>query len=202
MGKKMKNKNWTGNKKSIFVTLGASSHVIEEREKNDYYATEPKAIELLLDLEKFNENIWEPACGQNHISNVLKEKGYKVYCTDLIDRGYNDGTFNFLTSNYKWKGDIITNPPYKYAQEFVEKSLNLINMGNKVAMFLKLQFLEGQKRKKLFLKNPPKIIYVSSSRLKCSKNGIFKNNESSAVAYCWYIWEKGYTSDTIIKWFN
>ena len=193
-------KDWTGNKKSIYVTLAASSHTDEDREENDYYATEPKAVELLLSLETFNKSILEPACGEGHISEVLKKHGYDVLSMDLVDRGYGDLYEDFLKVGGTWDGDIITNPPYKYAQQFIEKSLSIIPDGNKVAMFLKVQFLEGKERKNLFIKNPHKIVYVSSSRLRCGKNGIFEG--SSAVAYCWYIWVKGYKGDTIIKWFN
>ncbi len=71
---------------------------------------------------------------------------------------------DFLSiDNLEWNGDIITNPPYKYAQEFIEKALQIIPEGNKVAMFLKVQFLEGKGRKKLFLSQPPKTVYVSNS---------------------------------------
>lgn len=195
-------KDWTGNSKSIYVTIGASNHSNSEREKNDYYATEPKAIELLLGLEEFNKNIWECACGEGHISEVLKEHGYKVHSTDLIDRGYGLGGIDFLVCNESFNGDIITNPPYKYAKEFVYKALELIQKGNKVAMFLKLQFLEGKARKELFSIHPPKQIYVSSSRLNCAKNGEFEKYPSSAIAYAWFIWEKGYEGQTIVKWFN
>ena len=64
--------------------------------------------------------------------------------------------------------DIITNPPYKIAKEFVEHALEVITEGHKVAMFLKLTFLESKKRRELFEKYPPKVIYVSSSRLQCA----------------------------------
>lgn len=47
-------KDWTGNSKAIYTTLGASNHTNKEREVNDYYATEPKAIELLLEKETFS----------------------------------------------------------------------------------------------------------------------------------------------------
>ena len=56
-------KDWTGDTNSIFKTLGASSHTDKERQTHDYYATEPKALELLLELESFDNHIWEPACG-------------------------------------------------------------------------------------------------------------------------------------------
>ena len=94
----MENKNikdWTGNKKTTFVTLGASNHSELEREINDYYATDPKALEIFLDkIEedgiRLHKNIWECACGEGHLSEVLKKRGYSVKSTDLIDRGYSE----------------------------------------------------------------------------------------------------------------
>jgi hypothetical protein len=177
------------------------------REQNDFYATEPKAIELLLKLEQFNKNIWEPCAGLGHISEVLKKNGYNVTSTDLISRGYGTGGVDFLkinktSMNTQTDYDIITNPPYKNAILFVEKALDLVQKNNKVAMFLKIQFLEGNKRRKLFEKHPPKTIYVPSARLNCAKNADFATYKSSALCICWFIWEKGYKGDTIIKWFN
>ena len=199
----MTNKDWTGNSKSIYTILGASNHTEKEREINDYYATEPKATKLLLELEEFSDIIWEPACGEGHMSEVLKAAGYNVISTDLVDRGYGTGDVNFLEIEDKDLAmDIVTNPPYKYAKEFVEKAMEIVADGQKVAMFLKLQFLEGKARKELFKKYPPKTVYISSSRLICAKNGDFDSTASSAVAYCWYVWEKGYAGDTVIKWFN
>lgn len=200
-----KNKDWVGNKNSIYKTLGASNHSEKERQINDYYATEPKAIDLLLAEEKFNKNIWEVACGEGHLSERLIAHGYNVKSTDLIDRGYGVGGVDFLNQVEKFDGDIITNPPYKYATSFIYKALEIIPEGNKVAMFLKIQFLEGKARKKLFTKHPPKVIYVSSSRLLCAKNGDFdrmRKAGGSAIAYAWFVWEKGFNGDPIIKWIN
>ena len=196
------NKNWTGNGNSIYKTLGASNHTDKEREKNDYYATEPRAAELLLEMEDFN-NILEPACGAGHLIEVFIANGNRTTSSDLIDRGYGDIKSFF---DYKeWDGDIITNPPYKYAKDFVEHSLNIVPDGSKVAMFLKLQFLESKGRKNLFLTSPPKTLYVTSSRLLCAKNADFegmRKGGGSAVAYGWYVWEKGFKGNTTIKWFN
>lgn len=199
--------DWTGNSHSTFVTLGASNHTPEEREINDYYATDPKAIKLLLKLEEFDNNIWEPACGEGHLSKVLEDAGYNVLSTDLIDRGYGTGNIDFLneniiTSQGLFKGDIITNPPYKYAKQFVERALEVIPEGHKVAMFLRIQFLEGSARGELFDAYPPKIIYVARKRLDCAKNGNFDLHNKGAQAYCWFVWEKGWIGDPIIKWFN
>ena len=187
--------------------LGSSSHSKEEREKNDYYATDPIAIDLLWQVEPhlFEEaNIWEPACGEGHMAKRIElygcTHGSTVYSSDIVYRNFGE-KLDFLKPDWlEYPGNIITNPPYKNAQEFIEKSLDIISEGFYVAMFLKLLFLEGKKRKQLFKKYPPKIIYISSSRIECGKSGVFKG--SSAVAYAWYVWQKGYTGETIIKWIN
>ena len=71
-------KNWTGNSKTTFVTLGASNHSKGEREINDFYATDPKSLEIFLkalerDGVKLHKNIWESACGMGHLSEVLEK---------------------------------------------------------------------------------------------------------------------------------
>lgn len=191
-----------GNLNKVFTTLGASNHATEDRQLEDYYATDPIAMIKLLEIEQFNKNIWECASGENHLVAPMVEAGYNVRTSDLIKRTPTTEQLDFLECTDSWDGDIITNPPYKYAQQFVEKGMELINDGNRVALFLKLQFLEGKKRRDLFTKYPPKLVYVSSSRIKCAKNGDFDKYDSSAIAYAWFIWEKGYKGDTVIKWFN
>ena len=69
-------------------------------------------------------------------------------------------------------------------------------------MFLKLQFLESKKRRELFDRGHLKTLYVSSNRILCAKNGEFKTAESSAVAYGWYEFEKGYKGKPTIEWIN
>jgi len=194
------NKDWVGNKNSIYKTLGASNHTSEEREENDYYATDPIAAKYLIELENLDNYILEPACGEGHLAQIFREFGFNVVANDLIDRGYGNVQDFFEVGS--WKGDIVTNPPYSIAEEFVRHSLNVISTGNKVCMFLKLQFLEGKKRKELFKEFPPVRIWVSSSRIKCAKNGKFDEISSSAVAYAWFVWEKGFNGETILKWFN
>ena len=107
-------KDWTGNSNSIYKTLGASNHTDKERQNEDYYATDPKAADLLLELETFSPNIWECACGEGHLSKVFENAGHIVKSTDLMDRGFGETGIDFLSiDNLEWNGDIITNPPYK-----------------------------------------------------------------------------------------
>lgn len=195
-------KDWTGNKNSTFTPLGASNHSLSEREKHDFYATEPSAIDDLLSVETFSKNIWECAVGQGHLAKRLEEHGYIVECTDLVDRGYpNTEIVDFLKEKYPFDGDIITNPPYKYCTEFILNALDSISDGHKVAMFLKLQTLEGQKRyDEIYSKYPPKTIYVYSKRKTCAKNGGFNKITSSPICYAWFVWVKGEYGCTELKW--
>ena len=131
-------------KEDIFRNLGASNHSIGERQSEDYYATEPKAAELLLEIIPELNNIWECACGEGHLAKVFNSAGKLAKATDLIDRGYGD-VENFLLCSESYRnGDIVTNPPYIYAQQFVEHALSLVDTGRYVCMFLKVLFLEGK----------------------------------------------------------
>lgn len=185
--------------KNTLKTIGASNHSLEERSDLDYYGTSPQSTKALLKVESFDNQIWEPACGHNLIVNVLREAGYTVKASDLFDYGYQDELLNFLDFGGSFAGDIITNPPYALAAEFAIKALKVITPGHKVAMFLRTLFLEGTKRyDKLFKDSPPKYIYVFSNRQVSDKNDDFTHG--SAVSYSWFVWEKGFTGDPIIKW--
>lgn len=140
---------------------GASNHTENEREANDYYATDPIAIDKLLEVEKPHRFIWECACGGGHLSERLTERGYDVFNSDIKSRGYAKQhlVLDFLKQEgklFSFEHDILTNPPYKYATEFVLKALELLHEGCKCYMFLKLTFLEGKRRYiELFRDTPP-----------------------------------------------
>lgn len=166
----------------------------------DLYTTDPKAVQMLLNMEKFNKVILEPACGLGHISKVLSANKYKVISQDLYDFKFGKPNKDFFDLK-KWDSDIITNPPFNLAFDFVKHALNIINTGNKVAMFLRFNFIESKKRQSFFKQNPPYIIYVSSSRLTCLKNGD-PNYKATGICYAWFIWKKGFKGTISLKLFN
>jgi hypothetical protein len=196
-------KDWIGNKTSVFSTLAASSHSKDNRANDDYYCTPPQAVEELLKREQFCHYILEPAVGGGSIAAVLVSHDHKVQSMDIVDRGYTGTEVrDFLTTakeDLNFSPDIITNPPYAMAKEFVEHALDISMDSVKVAMFLKIQFLESKKRYELFKKYPPKKIYVFVNRVNCGKNGVF-GKESSAVCYAWFVWEKGYKGLPQVDW--
>ena len=177
-----------------------------DRVENDYYATQQSSVEDLLLKENVHGRVLEPCVGGGHIADVLKTVADRVDCTDLVDRGY-DGTvvLDFLEQNvspiYDW---VVTNPPYKLAQDFIEQSLRATKDGGHVAMFLKIQFLEGNKRKLFFEETPPKTVYVFSKRQNPLRNGEALDEKgkpwSSTMCFAWFVWEKGYSGKTTIEW--
>lgn len=201
-------KDWKGNSKSVFAQLGASNHSAEERQNEDYYATDPEAAQWLLRIEDIPKDkpIWECAAGARHLADVFENAGYKVIATDIIKRAANVQVKYFLMfrgNDFCFDGSIITNPPYRYAEEFVTHALTNTEVGNKVCMFLRLNFLESKGRKKLFETFPPIRVWVSSSRIQCAKNADFsKYKGGSASAFAWFVWEVGYQGQTTLKWFN
>ena len=191
--------DWTGNGSSVYKMIGASNHSEEEREQNDYYATDPKAVDMLLDKESFSHEVWECASGGGHISKRLSKRGYNVKSSDIVKRTKGTDVIDFLETQESFNGDIITNPPYRYCTEFVKKALSIIPSGHKVAMLLKLTTLEGIKRyNEIYRDNPPEKVLVFVKRIECAKGGKFTG--SSAVCYAWFIWKKGFKGKPIIDW--
>lgn len=172
------------------------------RADNDYYATHPDSTKALLRVEEIIYPALEPSCGEGHISKLLDETQTDSF--DLIFRGYGTGDTDFLTSEFSSKyNTVITNPPFNLFQEFVSKSLQISN--HKVIMFGKLQALEGQKRATFLEQTPLKTVYVFKKRQQPMRNGKETDEAtgkkmSSTMAFAWFVWEKGYEGDPVIKW--
>ena len=177
-----------------FRIVGGNSR--GDRQKDDFYATPPEATLALLSKEPFTGSVYEPCCGQGHISKVLASNGYEVESTDLVDRGYGTSGIDFLMET-KQRDNIITNPPYGLALPMALHCQSVAR--NKTALLLKLSFLEGVARKQFFLENPPIRVWVFSKRMNLMKDGQqYKNGGMMALA--WFIWETGYQGETTVGW--
>lgn len=171
----------------------------DNREKDDYYPTPPEAIEALLRVEKFSGGIWEPACGEGAISDVLKAHGYEVVSTDLVNRGYGQYPIDFLMEYKSLAPNVITNPPFKMALDFIEKSLQLTT--GKVAMLLRLACLEGVERGEMYKRTPIARVHVFSKRITMQRGRQATDKDSGGmVAFAWFVWEHGYKGAPTISW--
>ncbi len=189
-------------KKTPFANLAASNHSTSKRAMHDYYATDERCVMDLMEREELTHEIVEPSVGAGHIANCLARE-HCVVGIDIVDRGWK-GTIvkDFLDYDEPIYCDVVMNPPYTDADKHVKHALDLIDEGRKVCAFLKVQFLESEKRKYLFEQYKPQRIYVYRKRVKCGINGDFEAVSSSAVMYCWFIWVKGQEQDPIIKWID
>lgn len=185
------------------ANLAGTSNV-RERVENDFYATPTEATEAILQREKLVGNILEPACGQGHISKVLHKyyPGNQIISTDLICRGYGTGDIDFLKCDFGKPDNVITNPPFSLAQEFIEKALEIAN--KKVIIFAKIQLLESAKRKPMFESTPLKTVWVFSDRVTPLPNGSIYNEKGkkweSTFCFAWFVWDKEYTGKPTIDW--
>jgi hypothetical protein len=166
---------------------------VKQRERDDFYRTPACATCALLQRETFEGTVWECACGDGAISKLLP---LSTISTDLFDRGFGEIGIDFLTER-RQVNNIVTNPPYKLAQQFVEHALECAD--RKVAMLLKLNFLESIKRYRFFQQTPLRAVYVFSKRLSFDK-GVKKSGGRGLLAYAWYVWEQGYTQRPQIEW--
>ena len=179
-------------------TLVARKKTYEQSDA-DLYETPIEITEMIMNRIKLDKNafVYEPANGNGAISNVVINHGFKCDTSDITDG------VDFLKTKGVQKYDmIITNPPYKHAQEFVEKSFEHIKHGGLIVMLLRLSFLESAKRYHFFRDSGLKEVHVSSKRITMyPANGNIPKN-SGTVAYAWFIWEKGFNGYPTIHWFN
>jgi hypothetical protein len=170
------------------------------RKELDFYPTPAYATEMLLKKEAFNGNIWECACGDGAISKVLITSGFDVISTDIADRGFGTPDVDFLwPANRKSVSNIITNPPFNLALEFINESKQCAQ--EKIAMFLKTTFLEGVKRYSMFTDEefPLKCMYQFSKRVSFGKaEGTHKNG--GMMAFAWFVWDRNYNGKPYIDW--
>jgi hypothetical protein len=115
----------------------------------DDFQTPAKAILPLLPYLGKSWRIWECACGNGNLANGLREKGFDVVATDII------GGYDFLTYQPENFDCIVTNPPFKYKQQFLERCYQI---RKPFALLLPLTTLETRKRQRLLEKYGVEII--------------------------------------------
>ncbi len=164
-----------------------------DRRALDFYPTPKNVTVALLDFLDIPKGriIWEPCCGDHAMSNVIKSYGYSVLESDII---YGD---DFLKTTKKCDA-IITNPPFKLAEEIIKKAVTESRI---VAMLLKSQFWHAKKRHDLFKKFPPTYVlpltwrpdFLEHTRKPGDKKG------RPTMDVCWSVWKFPLNSQTVYR---
>lgn len=179
-----------------------------KRNKNDYYQTPYSMTRQLLEVENFEGNILEPSCGAGAIVKVLRDYDKSVDYCDLNNGFSLTGIFknfkDFVNDDFERYDNIITNPPYSLAKEFILKAKQITN--NKIAMLLPLNYLHGVTRyNEIYLDKefPLKSVYVfcryGMLEETIRDDGTYR---TGMMVYAWYIWDKSYKGEPIIRWLN
>jgi hypothetical protein len=164
----------------------------------DFFPTPAWATHALIESEAFTGSIWEPACGDGAMVRVLVRTGCPVEASDLFDRGFGESGVDFLETS-RAVDNIVTNPPYNSAEGFVQAGLRQCK--RKLAVLLRLAFLEGANRQReLFNKTPPTRVWVFSERITFYPAGAIQKG-SGTTAYAWFVWDKmAEPNRTDLKW--
>ena len=159
--------------------------------KDDFYETPPEATRALLRHEFISKMdwIWEPACGKGAISEVLRANGYEVVSTDLVDRGYGQTGVDFLmeTAAPERVRTIVTNPPFKLADQFVRHGLTLVP---RVIMLLRLAYLEGAGRADIHSKMVR--VWLGRERLPFMHREGYDGpkHSNSGAPFAWFVFDR------------
>ena len=171
------------------VIVGGASQA-HKRNAGDYYATPEDCTRALLDSYGSlfeGRDLWEPACGEGAISNVLRGIGNplldnrpRVVSTDLEDRGFGTPGVDFLTQTVS-RGAIITNPPFSLAAEFIEKAASF---DQPFAMLLKATYWHAKKRRDLFDTTGPLAVAPMTWRPAMAP----ERGKSGTMDFLWTVW--------------
>jgi hypothetical protein len=175
--------------------LGTSGY---ERVEHDLYETPPWCTEVLLRHVVFKKDILEPAAGRGAIAKVLEANGYRTTCNDIVDRGLSDCRIvDFLTTKCTPAAcDIVTNPPYNLAEEFVRHALRITKRGEKVAMLLRNEWDCAFNRADLFTDEPFKLKIVLNRR----PLWVAGSTGSPRHNYAWYVWDHNWYDPAEIRY--
>lgn len=176
----------------------------EAADSLDDFPTPPWATRALIEhvISNFtspNQSCLEPACNRGFMANVLSEYFDSVTASDIHDYGFGE-VKNFLSGAYPSDSHdwVITNPPFKYAEDFLHEALQVSRIG--VAMLARTVFLESVGRyERLFSVNPPSIFAQFSERVPMFK-GRLDPKGSTATGYAWFVWIKDHDQGPNLTW--
>lgn len=166
---------------------------------DDFYETPTVAVEALLRVERLPHRLWEPACGRGAIVRPLRAAGHEVLASDLVD--YGDPTHfyqrDFLLERLPSGCEaIVTNPPFKLAEEFAAHALAICPL---VVMLMRLAFFESERRREVLENCGLARIHCFRKRLPTMHHAVQAGRTvNCGIAFAWYIWDRSHTGPTVI----
>lgn len=173
-----------------------------QREENDWYV-EPEWCSLrLFQEERFVGPVYDPACGRGTIVISALKYGHAAAGSDLVDRGW-DSTLtphDFLSGIHRHQ-NIVSNPPFGIAEQFVEHALKLA--ASKVAMLLPANWVQGDKRSRWLAQTPLRRVWFITPRPSMPPGHVLAAGQkpgNGTTDYAWFIWLHGFDGSPEIRW--
>lgn len=174
------------------------------RHPDDWYIEPNWVSAAIFAAEKFEGRIWDPAAGLGRILEAATMAGHEAVGSDLICRNVDayQGRVNFLEcDDGAREANIVSNPPFKHAREFVEQALKLAD--RKVPMLLPANWVQGERRSIWLETTPLRRVWFLAPRPSMPPgpvvlSGVKAGNGS--VDYAWFVWLKGYDGCPEIRW--
>jgi len=178
-----------------------------ERNPRDFYRTPAWCVEALLEHEHLMPVVYDPACGDGAILEVLQSSFHTVHGLELdastallasqaLDTPIAVGDYLDPDVVHPFRSDVVMNPPYKLAAEFVRAALQRSEPRAKVCALLRLGFL-GSSRKRIDLVGPGsclKSVYVLAKR-----PSFTGDSRTDASSYAWFVWQAGYVGPSTVS---
>ena len=187
------------------MSTGNRVHAISER-GDDLYETPAVAVKALLSVEPVPSSVWEPACGPGAIVRELRATGRNVIATDLVDYDCDESECrrDFLLENKPEAMCIVTNPPFKLAEEFVAKAIDLCP---EVYMLMRVAFLEGLRWEKKQFRDHLARVWVFAPRLPMMHRHGWSGpvNSNSGMAFGWFVFRRNWSAmggKPTVDWLN
>lgn len=182
-----------------------------ERAGQDWYREPEWAVHGLFDVHGFDGGIYDPACGAGTILRVARAYGYEAIGSDVVDRGAGLQFWkaDFLVDDVLNMGrlgaalvrtkHVVTNPPFSLAEDFLRRALRLTAQHAKIAMLLRLSFLEGRRRRWIFDETPLAAVHPFAARVSMPPGGMDVQAKGGAVAFAWLVWSHDHQGPPILR---
>lgn len=178
------------------------------RDPFDWYVEPYECSMALFEIEEFDGGIWDPACGIGRIIETARASGYAAFGSDIVRRGeFCDEVFDFFSNipNFEFS-NIVSNPPFGVAEEFVQRCLEIIPTGGKVAMLLPMVWLSGFSSKRDWLPNSPLCRFLPiSPRPSMPPGRVIEAGErpgNGTKDFAWFVWQAGYHGNPEVVFMN
>ena len=179
-----------------------------ERDPNDWYVEPFECSAALFAMERFEGAIWDPACGSGRIVQEARRAGLQAKGSDLIQRSeFCEVTSDFLAGTPRTKSaNIVSNPPFGIAEEFVHRALALVRTNGKVAMLLPLVWMAGFSTKRDWLPSSPlRRVYPISPRPSMPPGAVIEAGVrpgNGTKDFAWFVWQNRYVGAPEIVFMN